>query len=809
MKKKKLFAGALALMMAAPMAALADGGVIINGSVIDWYAYGKDIHGGGNTWIQMIPGSIELSNVGIASFGLDASATDGKPVWLADFPIRNNTLYSNAGGIYVGGNTFYSFFGHEVGWEDNMEGEYGSEQQEILVRMFTWDIDASGAWTNVKCQQVGKLNYQPTDLAYDPLYDKAYGIFYFSHGDESGYKLGELNLNDWSVRFISREAMPITGELRTLAINSKGELYGTDASGNIYKVDKEDGTLTYIGNMGFKSQHRMMSAAFDLRTDKMYWLGYLNNGKISAATDGTNNTLSIADGGRDTGFYEIDVNTGNATLIGNTNFKQNVEQKDDEGDMVTVTQKFGKFQLTGIWVDGSFEKKEVDQCVSFQTVPAQLKVGQESEIIVNIKNIGLKDIAEDDWKVNLYANGELIASKSGRDLEVGELRQQKFAYTAPQNPGTVNIYAEVVNEKDLEARNNKSEVAAIIVLDTKCLPGVQVEGTVNGNSLSLAWTNPNGRMVEGAENFAPFCYEDLGAWMTYDGDKGYTQRPSSFNASINYANWSTPKAYIVWNAKKAGADITVGGEKLMAHTGSQSFAAWWTAVPDDSEAGGHQVANDDWLISPALTGNAQTIEFWGKGYKGAEATGYATEMNPLELMRVLYTTKEYTASTEWKAEDWQVARDTFEIENSVWTRYKAQLPEGAKHFALQCCSPDGFVTMIDDIAFDVNVGPVTGYNVYKNGVKVTTLAADATGYNVARAEASAAYTVTAVYAEGESYPSNAVGIDIINAISEATAVPTAKGMQIFNMKGQQVNVMNRPGLYIIKQNGKSRKVMVK
>jgi hypothetical protein len=136
-----------------------------------------------------------------------------------EFKIRNYILYSNCGGVYTGGNEYYSFFGHEANASENIDSEYGSEEYEILVRKWTWDIDDYGHAQNVKYQQVGKLSHQPTDLTYDPLNDIVYGVFSVSNGEgTTGYKLGILDMETFKVtKWISREATQMGGELRTLA----------------------------------------------------------------------------------------------------------------------------------------------------------------------------------------------------------------------------------------------------------------------------------------------------------------------------------------------------------------------------------------------------------------------------------------------------------------------------------------------------------------------------------------------------------------------------------------------------------------
>ena len=451
MKFNKLAKGILALSLLAPaMPAMAQDSdnIIVRGNIIDWYYYGKDYTGSTSKegWNQMPTGGYGSTpaNYGIFEICVNPNLEKEDKFVGMDFVMRNHICYGNAGGVYTG-DAFYSFFFHETQESQETNEEAGSEEYEILVRK--WDI------ANNKYTTVGKLPFQATDLTYDPVNDKVYGIFrlYSSEGDYS-YELCELNMEDFSVRQISHAGFDYFYEPRALAINSKGDIYGINQRGQVLRFNKDNGMYREVGNIGFRTQEKYMSAAFDFRTDKLYWLGYKNEGKIDpAATDGTNNTLTIAQGGRDTGLYEIDTKTGKATLLSNCELK--------EFDMETMKLNWcGKVVLTGMWIEGSFEKKAYDLKVDAVGIPTQIAAGAEAELTFKVKNIGTKAVSEDDWSVELYANGEKVATKSGRDLAPSEIREVKFKYTAPENVEADNVtfIAKVVCASDEVTANNQT-----------------------------------------------------------------------------------------------------------------------------------------------------------------------------------------------------------------------------------------------------------------------------------------------------------------------------------------------------------------
>lgn len=485
MKLNKIFKGILASMLFAPaMTAMAqDGNIIVRGNIIDWYYYGKDYTGASNKegWNQMPTGGYGSTpaNYGLFEICVNPNLEKEDKFVGMDFIMRNHICYGNSGGVYTG-DAFYSFFFHETEDSQMNNEESGSEEYEILVRK--WDIE-KGTYTNV-----GKLPFQPTDVTYDPVNDKVYGIFRLYADGDYAYELCELNMEDFSVRQISHAQFDYYYEPRAIAINSKGDIYGINQRGQVLRFNKDNGMYREVGNIGFRTQEKMMSAAFDFRTDKLYWIGYKNDGKKdSAVTDGTNNTMTIAEGGRDTGLYEIDTKTGKATLLSNCELK--------EFDMETMKLNWcGKVVLTGMWIDGSFEKKAHDLKVDAVGIPTQIAAGAETELTFKVKNIGTKAVAEEDWTVELYANGEKVATKSGRDLAPSEIRDVKFKYAAPEsmNGSKVTFVAKVIYAADEVTTNNQTNEINVFVGTTTAIENLTASQPQN---LTTSTYNLNGQKV--------------------------------------------------------------------------------------------------------------------------------------------------------------------------------------------------------------------------------------------------------------------------------------------------------------------------
>ncbi len=800
-RTKTIFTGALALMLALHANAQTEP-VIINGSIIDWYVYGPDIHSSSNIcWHQQNTGGgsdDSPCNYGLMSINtskakaveIDQTARKTTGISEFDFMIRHHVLYSNASGVYVGNNTYYSFFmGEGDEWTGNMETEVGSENYTVKVRKWTWDgVDSeTGLYTNVKYQYVNTIKTQPIDLTYDPYNDVVYGVFY----DGSTYKIGTIDLETLKVTYISKEGL-LYGAPQCIAVNSKGVLYTIDASGNVCTVDKKDGTLTTIGNVGFTSQARRMSATFDLRTDKLYWVGFINNGKSSESTSGTNTTLSASQGGRDTGLFEVNTQTGAATLIGE--LYQEIGAHLEGGNL--VYDGYRGLQMTGIYVKDCFTRKDHDLRIMLTSTPVQMKPKEQGTVKVNVKNVGTQLALAKNYVVKLWVNGTCVEVRD-RDhdtepvdnLSAGVSQELTFTFQAPAKSGELQIYATVEYTEDEQTSNNTTETASVNLLVGYTLPNVTLTGSAVDNEdsqtarVTLSWSNPKGHVVEGAEDFTAFTYDGLNDWIMVDGDGGYTQKPNNMFDTVDYPNWGTPKAFIVMDPFKAGLgpDLNSGGEKWLAHNGNQYFAAFFSAKKEGDQA--VECDNSDYMVSPELTGDAQTVKFWAKGYRGLETAGMQTDMAFNETVEILYTTD----ASNVDPTTYSVAKEEFTIDDKAWTLYSAELPAGTKRFALHRTSlkrqytepteedpqsyeipgTGSFVMMIDDVEFDIAPKTVKSYKIYQNGQFLSEVAAvdnqDAYQYVINSAGFADVFVVTAVYEEAESADSNPYGVTLTEA----------------------------------------------
>lgn len=127
-----------------------------------------------------------------------------------------------------------------------------------------------------------------------------YGEFYNS--DATAYEWGTV---DYATRKHTVIA-PATHTYVALGITSVGQLYGVATDGNLYKIDKSNGSETLVGATGLSltasdGTFYAQSGEIDQTDDTFYW----------AATDANGNN----------GLYKVNLETGTATKISDYNYQ--------------------------------------------------------------------------------------------------------------------------------------------------------------------------------------------------------------------------------------------------------------------------------------------------------------------------------------------------------------------------------------------------------------------------------------------------------------------------------------------------------
>lgn len=409
-----------------------------------------------------------------------------------------------------------------------------------------------------------------------------------------------------------------------------------------------------------------------------------------------------------------------------------------------------------------------------------------------MKEVGTVDYNKLSGSIGWRSVSFDLAGVSNAGVENGYIRPYFYAEGLSTSLliDNIKIYDAVDNNLSAEldapahVQNGKVTVVNVKVtnLGTAKASGYKVHLYVDGKRYETEegeYLEPNAQAtyssmnVDGAvvkddfEAYTPWSINNVGDWTLYDGDKGtvYTF------GGIQHPNSGVAQAYIVfnpWQVSGLAADYMQMFAKIFApHSGEQSMMSTGTTIDTGTPT-------NNWLITPELSGEEQTVSFWVNAPGDEVSRG---EQNP------------------------NSGPETFvHTSTGSLTSYNYE--------------PDR--VCVDDVTYRAGGLRVMGYNVYRDGVLVKKLDSKTTTWtddNYANDNGYGAgnhkYNVIVFYANGESDVSNTAYVgDPAAGIGLVTVEGAKADNRVYTVDGQYVGKsfqnLNK-GLYI--QNGK--KVVVK
>lgn len=447
------------------------------------------------------------------------------------------------------------------------------------------------------------------------------------------------------------------------------------------------------------------------------------------------------------------------------------------------------------------------------TGPEEVTVGDNAVFTVSYENLGANDIPA-GYMVQLYNGDRLVAETAGEAIKADSRASVNFTVvTNPTLGEKADFHAVVKYDADDNAANNVSNTFTLEVNNNIGYPEpreLAAERQADG-SVKLTWQapdmtkTPRQATTEDFESFEAFA-KQIDGWTILDEDKGIVSPISSYIQVPE--SWGSAFGFFVQDNSVAPFNefnefATTSGCKYMA---SQVTA----------DQNGNPVQNDDWLISPELSGDRQTAMFMGKSISSSWP----------ESFEVLYST------TGTDKADFISLGGVIGAANS-WIHYSVTLPEGARYFAIRCFSTGCLQFMVDDVTLrlksnDLITLTMQGYNIYRDGNLLNATPVSPLEYVDTKAGSEGhEYRVTTVYTEGESVASDvstvsagisevtagdilvyARGGDIIIKAdpSVETAVYTTAGVLVYSGKGS-ATVTAPAGVYLVKTADKVTKVI--
>ncbi len=460
--------------------------------------------------------------------------------------------------------------------------------------------------------------------------------------------------------------------------------------------------------------------------------------------------------------------------------------------------------------------------------PKRLRAGEQGHFSLSVKNNG--GTATDEYSVELLKDGEKVAEYAGVNVLPGKIAIISLIYS-PETDEAGNsaaFSARIVYAKDQISDNNTSDDVTT-ALTAPLLPGVkQLSVSQENGAVVVKWNKadhvPAESLVEedGFESYTPFVINEFGNFTTYDLDARPTFGIGSA-AGVTYPNSGDRIAFQIF----APALTNIDPEELdmwAPHSGQQYAIAPQPIAPAESSS--EASTANDWLVFPALSGNAQTIRFFARSFSDTYK----------EAIQGFYT----TVSDPYDADDFMPCPEDGDVSYSVptsWTELNYKVPQGARFFALRHVSGDGYALMVDDVTYQMAApsaddAGLLGYNIYCNDEKLNDAPVTECEFrHVPMARAMNEYKVAAVYPQGEAAKSEASQIQVSTEVSEISATGitirvngysvivkgtegtavtlfSADGKIVDSSEGDAVLTAPGSGIYLLKIGDKIYKLMI-
>lgn len=500
------------------------------------------------------------------------------------------------------------------------------------------------------------------------------------------------------------------------------------------------------------------------------------------------------------------------------------------------TGKTIQFRITGITRSYTYKyfdnfriesTPEKDMAAISVKAPESAAWDSDYEIVATVRNEGTLPLR--DIKLTLFADGkECDETLITDEVKPGKIVTRSFAATMPALAETsVSYKVTVSTEGDEVEENNTSESIYVSPIVNGVPAPLSLNGSCSDTGIELRWSEPdlNSKVdvavndsFENGEAFTDKC----GAWTFVDVDDAPLGNPSGIDIP-GHVGGETKASFRVWDNESIDVDFTFN-----ARTGNKYLFSLYRA--DDGKA-------DDWAISPELSGEAQTVSVYAASYHESF----------LEYIELYYSDGSLNPEDFVKVEDAEGTvpgptgntQDTFK---QGWTLYSAELPEGAKRFAVRSCATGAFMLMLDDVSYIPAPGyyadaTINGYNIYRNGERLNDELLTECAYTDEQVanKNTYSYVVTAVYDRlGESrasgdftlyYEQSGIqGIEgseptatldgrsiiITNPTGEAISIISADGMTIYNNANiGTTRIEITPGVYIVSASHKIVKMIVR
>lgn len=437
-----------------------------------------------------------------------------------------------------------------------------------------------------------------------------------------------------------------------------------------------------------------------------------------------------------------------------------------------------------------------DLRLNYITVPKEIRTSEPFDVNVDIVNAGTDESGA--YTVELYCNGEKVDEQSGDKLAPGAFEKHSFIRTHSILDSDKAVYsAKIIYSEDENNSDNESEPIEAKVRKNAYPTVTDLSGITDNGGIMLKWSEPDTEkaqpyeITEDFESYPAWANSGLGDWILVDLDKAQIGGFSNADGEINMPgipNYSEQSWWIFDNLTE-----NFNNGSFSTTSGHQFLASMYSGFKET----GQTAQNDDWAISPELFGGAQTITL--------QARSYSLTEDRFEDIEVLYSTGS-TAPSDF------ISVAKYEKIPCEYKAYSAELPDGAKRFAIRNNNKDRFMLMVDDVTY-IPVGEpaaftINGYNVYRDGKKINDAPVEECEYFDNDIDGNNhTYYVSVLYSAGESQLSNAF-TSSASGIENVTS-DVHPETEYYNLQGMRIQTPTAGQAYIMRRGSIVKKIFVK
>lgn len=601
---------------------------------------------------------------------------------------------------------------------------------------------------------------------------------------------------------------PFEGKMAQWGYNTTNPVTG------VTPVDGDKG-LALMEVMEADNGARLYTLRINLNTEKPTMTFYVYNQSNAQRTDNNLLGISIREGNGD---FEVVANKSiDEWAEGNPGWhKVSLDLSDYAGKVVYIGLDGMAKNFTFIHLDNIMiaAPADIDVAVSSINHPS-IYVGLQHDIEVNLLNNGGEDV--NNAIVNLYLDETLIGTRDIEQLSSGEEMTLTFTNTLTREHIGKHMYrAEILVDNDVDWVNNTHSAPSFYLSDNNFPTVENLQATQTNNEIQLRWESP---IIPDAPQVVTDDFENYPSWSTMEtgGLGDYILVDVDGCGVGGFQNFEIPnipygskQSFTLWDFSNEyfAYDQTIS-DRYKAHSGDKCLVSIF--------APGEDTWTEDRLISPRLTGEAQTISFYAKSLDDAYP----------EIFQVYYSFDGTLAS------DYIDNRFPRQSVGGSWTKFSYDLPEGTQYFVIEHYS-NAFFLFLDDLTY-TPIGNenlvVNGYNIYRENIKLNDAPIHDFYYCDNNAlDSNIKYGVSAVYDRGESSVKEVIvinsGIDDILASVNVFAdnseivitgaqdldltIVTSSGVIMTSRKASALErIPVQPGIYLINVAGKSYKIAIK